>query len=64
MLANLGATLFMVGVIWFVQVVHYLLFSLVGGEGFALYSEAHSRLTTYVVGPPILARGYVVRTPP
>jgi hypothetical protein len=54
LLANLGATLFMVGVIWFVQVVHYPLFSRVGGEGFALYSEAHSRLTTYVVGPLML----------
>jgi hypothetical protein len=54
LLANLGSTLFMVGVIWFVQVVHYPLFSRVGGEGFALYSEAHSRLTTYVVGPPML----------
>ncbi len=54
MLANLGSTLFMVGVIRFVQVVHYPLFSRVGGEGFALYSEAHSRLTTHVVGPPML----------
>jgi hypothetical protein len=54
LLANLGATLFMVGVIWFVQVVHYPLFSRVGGEGFALYSEVHSRLTIYVVGPPML----------
>jgi hypothetical protein len=55
LLANLSTTLFMVGVIWFVQVVHYPLFSRVGGEGFALYSEAHSRLTTYVVSPPMLA---------
>ncbi len=55
LLANLSTTLFMVGVIWFVQVVHYPLFSRVGGEGFALYSEVHSRLTTYVVGPPMLA---------
>jgi hypothetical protein len=55
LLANLSTTLFMVGVIWFVQVVHYPLFSRVGGEGFALYSEAHSRLTTYIVGPPMLA---------
>ena len=54
LLANLGATLFMVGVIWFVRVVHYPLFSRVGGESFALYSEAHSRLTTYVVGSPML----------
>jgi hypothetical protein len=54
LLAHLAATLFMIGVIWFVQVVHYPLFSRVGPEKFSLYSEAHSRLTTYVVGPPML----------
>ena len=54
LLAHVAATLFMVGVIWFVQVVHHPLFSRVGPEKFSLYSEAHSRLTTYVVGPPML----------
>jgi len=44
----------MVGVIWFVQVVHYPLFGRVGREGFADYSAAHSRLTGLVVGPPML----------
>jgi hypothetical protein len=54
LLAHLAATLFMVGVIWFVQVIHYPLFSRVGPEKFSVYSEAHSRLTTYVVGSPML----------
>lgn len=54
LLAHLAATLYMVGLIWFVQVVHYPLFSRVGEEGFSGYSEAHSRLTSYVVGPPML----------
>ena len=54
LLAHLAATLFMVGLIWFVQIVHYPLFSRVGEEGFGAYSEAHSRLTSYVVGPPML----------
>jgi hypothetical protein len=54
LLVNLAATLFMVGIIWFVQVVHYPLFARVGSRGFILYSKAHSRLTTYVVGPPML----------
>ena len=53
-LAHLSATLYMVGVIWFVQVVHYPLFARVGEDGFAPYSEAHSRLTPSVVGPPML----------
>ena len=44
----------MVGLIWFVQVVHYPLFGKVGTEGFRAYAEAHSRLTIRVVGPPTL----------
>jgi len=69
LLANAAATLFMVGVIWFVQVVHYPLFSRVGRPGFAAYSGSHSRLTGLVVGPPMLveaatAVALVVRTPP
>ena len=54
LLVHAGATVFMVGVIWFVQVVHYPLFGLVGTDGFVPYSDAHSRRTGYVVGPPML----------
>ena len=53
LLAHLAATLYMVGVIWFVQMVHYPLSTRVGTEGFAAYSESYSRLTIYVVGPPM-----------
>ncbi len=53
-LTHLTATLFMVGVIWFVQIVHYPLFDRVAPSAFTAYSDAHSRLTTYVVGPPML----------
>lgn len=55
LLVNLAATLIMVGIIWFVQIVHYPLFSHVGGAGFPAYSGAHSHLTGLVVGPPMLA---------
>ncbi|MDP9439422.1 MAG: hypothetical protein M3P49_11875, partial [Actinomycetota bacterium] len=54
LLVHVGATLFMVGLIWFVQIVHYPLFASVGRGGFAEYSRAHSRLTGLVVGPPML----------
>lgn len=49
-----AATLYMVGLIWFVQVVHYPLFALVGPAQFQAYQMAHMRLTTWVVGPPML----------
>lgn len=39
----------MVGVVWFVHVIHYPLFEKVGTGKFALYSKSHSRLTDYVV---------------
>jgi hypothetical protein len=43
---HLAATLFMVGVIWLMQVVHYPLFARIGQEGFALYSRAHEYLAS------------------
>lgn len=54
LLVHLTATLFMVGVIWFVQVVHYPLFGRVGSDAFTRYEADHTRLTTYVVMPPML----------
>jgi hypothetical protein len=54
LLLHLGATLFMTGVIWFVQVVHYPLFSRVGGESFAIYESMHATLTTRVVFPAMM----------
>ena len=52
-LLNIAATLFMTGVIWFVQVVHYPLFAGVGAETFAVYAARHSNLTTFVVIVPM-----------
>ena len=44
----------MVGVIWFVQVVHYPLFQRVGTDQFAEYERHHQRLTTFIVLPPMV----------
>ena len=54
LLLQLGATLAMVGLIWFVQIVHYPLFSQVGRDGFRRYELEHQRLTTWVVAPLML----------
>jgi hypothetical protein len=69
LLAHAAATLFMVGVIWLFQLVHYPLFARVGRPGFAAYSGSHTRLTGLVVGPPMLLEAatsvaLVVWTPP
>ena len=51
LLANAASTFFMVGLAWFVDVVHYPLFAAVGGDRFGGYHEQHSRRTTWVVLP-------------
>ena len=54
LLACVASTLFMVGLAWFVQVVHYPLFPMVGDERFAAFHEAHSSRTSLVVALPML----------
>jgi len=52
--SHLAATLFMVGVIWFVQVVHYPLFAKVGASDFAAYEKEHVRRTGWLLMVPML----------
>jgi hypothetical protein len=49
LLGQAAATLFMTGVIWIVQTVHYPLFALVGRDGFGEYAGEHQRRITPVV---------------
>ena len=51
---QLFSTLAMVGLIWFVQVVHYPLFAKVGSAGFTEYEQLHQQRTTLVVAPLML----------
>ncbi len=48
---HLAATGAMVGLIWFVQVVHYPLFAAVGEPQFVAYEASHRWRTSLVVGP-------------
>ena len=48
---HLAATAGMMGLIWFVQLVHYPLFEAVGPDHFVAYESAHQRRTSWVVGP-------------
>ena len=52
--AHLVATVFMAGVIVFVQVVHYPLMARVGGAEFATYELGHTVRTGWVVVPPMI----------
>ena len=54
LVAHLGATWFMTGVIWFVQVVHYPLFAAAAGPSFAAYHRRHLSLVTWIVAPAML----------
>ena len=54
-LVDIAAALYMVGVIWTVQLVHYPLFLRVGAAGWAAYHEAHTRQMTVVVLPAMVA---------
>lgn len=57
LLVQLVSTWSMVGIIWFVQVVHYPLFAGVGGPRYRWYMAGHTRSTGWVVGPPMLLEG-------
>ncbi len=52
--ANIATTLFLAGVIWFVQVVHYPLFASVGQQQFTRYETEHAARTTWIVAPAML----------
>lgn len=51
---QLFCTYAMTGIIWFVQIVHYPLFNLVGQEKWTKYHRSHSFLITWIVAPLML----------
>ncbi len=57
-IANFASTLFMVGLIWVVQIVHYPLFSQVGRDNSVSYQRQHQTRMTWVVGPPMLVEAF------
>jgi hypothetical protein len=54
-LINFVSCLFMTGLIWCIQVVHYPLFANVGKENFPEYHSLHSMKITYIVLPAMCA---------
>ncbi len=51
---HLGATCYMLGLIWFVQVVHYPLMDRVAPPAFPAFEAEHMRRTGLVVAPVML----------
>ncbi|WP_338765473.1 hypothetical protein WAF17_01730 [Bernardetia sp. ABR2-2B] len=54
LLSNLLITAFLVGLIWFVQIVHYPIFENVGKQNFRNFHSAHTTLTGKIVILPML----------
>jgi hypothetical protein len=57
LILNAAGTLVMVGVIWFVQLVHYPLLALIGRDRAAEVAREHQRRTGWVVGAPMAVEG-------
>ena len=57
-LINLGSTLFMTGLIWLVQCLHYPLFKMVGPEHRVPYLKRHVIQITPIVAIPMLAEAF------
>lgn len=51
LLAHALITAMLTGIIWFVQIVHYPLFPLAGGQNYVLYQRKHEQGITRVVVP-------------
>lgn len=57
MIAHVAATLFMVGLIWTIHVVHYPLFAEVGAANYVDYQSAHVERIGIVLAFPWLLEG-------
>jgi hypothetical protein len=57
-LLQLFCTLFMTGLIWFVQIVHYPLFNQIAPACFANYETIHCQVTTSVVALPMILEAF------
>jgi len=53
-LAHTGVTLYLVGVIWTIQILHYPLLANVGADNYAKYHNRHTSRITPVVAPAMV----------
>ena len=57
LVVHTAATLVMVGLIWFVQIVHYPLLAQFGADTSTTVADEHQRRTGYVVALPMAVEG-------
>lgn len=62
LLIHAAATLAMMGLIWFVQIVHYPLFELASESRFQRFAAQYQRRTSYVVVPLMIAEAVTALT--
>lgn len=55
LLVQTFCSLYMTGLIWVVQVVHYPMFANVAAADFVEYERIHQARISWIVGPPMLA---------
>ncbi|NNE65547.1 MAG: hypothetical protein HKN33_03200 [Pyrinomonadaceae bacterium] len=55
LMIHLFSTLFLVGLIWTIQIVHYPLFGSIGENEYRSYQRLHTRRIAYLVAPVMLA---------
>ncbi len=53
-LSNLAVSLYLMGLIWTIQMVHYPTFRFVDRERFLSFSHFHQQGMTYIVGPVMI----------
>lgn len=51
---HLFSTLFMTGLIWVIQILHYPSYDFIDGNKFTDYQQFHTTRITYIVGPMML----------
>lgn len=54
LIIHAAMAVFMTGLVWFVQIVHYPLMARVGRSEFVAYERSHAQRTTLVVAPAML----------
>jgi len=53
-ISHVFTTIFMTGIVWFVQIVHYPLFRAIGSDRFTAYERQHVKFAGYVIAPVML----------